>query len=78
MADRTVDVLLIGGGVASASAASELVNGGFDGSVLLATREPDAPYERPPLTKEYLRGEQDREPGFRPRPAGSTTRPSSC
>jgi NADPH-dependent 2,4-dienoyl-CoA reductase/sulfur reductase-like enzyme len=39
MADRTVDVLLIGGGVASAAAAGELVGGGFDGSVLLAARE---------------------------------------
>jgi 3-phenylpropionate/trans-cinnamate dioxygenase ferredoxin reductase component len=66
MADRTVDVLLIGGGVASAAAASELVDGGFDGSILLAARELDPPYDRPPLTKEYLRGEQGREPGFRP------------
>ena len=66
MADRTVDVLLIGGGVASAAAASELVSGGFDGSVLLVGRELDPPYDRPPLTKEYLRGEQGREPGFRP------------
>ena len=66
MADRRVDVLLIGGGVASASAAQGLVDGGFDGSVLLAGRELDPPYDRPPLTKEYLRGEQRREDAHRP------------
>lgn len=66
MADRTVDVLLIGGGVASAAAARELVDAGFGGSVLLTGRELDAPYERPPLTKEYLRGEQRREDAHKP------------
>jgi 3-phenylpropionate/trans-cinnamate dioxygenase ferredoxin reductase subunit len=60
MADRTVDVLLIGGGVASATCAQTLREEGFGGSVLLAGRELDPPYDRPPLTKEYLRGEQDR------------------
>lgn len=60
MPDRTVDVLLIGGGVASATCAQTLREEGFDGSVLLVARELDAPYDRPPLTKEYLRGEQDR------------------
>ena len=66
MADRTVDVLLVGGGIASAAAARELVEAGFDGSVLLAGRELDPPYERPALTKEYLRGEQDREAAHHP------------
>ena len=60
MPDRTVDVLLIGGGVASATCAQTLREEGFDGDVLLAGRELDPPYDRPPLTKEYLRGEQDR------------------
>ena len=60
MPDRSVDVLLIGGGVASATCAQTLREEGFDGSVLLATRELDPPYDRPPLTKEYLRGEQGR------------------
>ncbi len=60
MPDRNVDVLLIGGGVASATCAQTLREQGFEGSVTLIARELDAPYDRPPLTKEYLRGEQDR------------------
>jgi 3-phenylpropionate/trans-cinnamate dioxygenase ferredoxin reductase subunit len=56
MADREVDFLLIGGGLAAACCASELRKRGADGSILLAGREPEPPYERPPLSKEYLRG----------------------
>ncbi len=56
MAGREVDFLLIGGGVASASCARTLRQEGADGSILLVGRESDAPYERPPLSKEYLRG----------------------
>jgi 3-phenylpropionate/trans-cinnamate dioxygenase ferredoxin reductase subunit len=66
MPDRRVDVLLIGGGVASAAAAHALADGGFTGTVLLAGRELDPPYDRPPLTKEYLRGEQPREASHHP------------
>ena len=50
-----VDVLLVGGGVASARCARALRRSGFDGSILLATDEPRAPYNRPPLSKEALR-----------------------
>ncbi|MCK9250117.1 MAG: FAD-dependent oxidoreductase [Solirubrobacteraceae bacterium] len=57
MPDETTDVLLIGGGIASASAARELRDGGFDGRITLVTRELDVPYHRPPGTKEVLRGE---------------------
>ncbi len=64
MPDRTVDVLLIGGGVASAAAARALTDGGFGGSVLLAARELDPPYDRPPLTKEYLRGESTKADAY--------------
>lgn len=60
MSDPTTDILLIGGGIASASAAAELRDNGFDGSILLVTREIDAPYHRPPLTKGYLQGREDR------------------
>lgn len=66
MPDRRVDVLLIGGGVASSAAAQALAEGGFSGSVLLAGRELDPPYERPALTKEYLRGSQAREDAHHP------------
>ncbi len=61
MPDRAVDYLLIGGGMASAHCAAELRKRGADGSILLAGREPEPPYERPPLSKEYLRGEGSRE-----------------
>jgi 3-phenylpropionate/trans-cinnamate dioxygenase ferredoxin reductase subunit len=58
--DDSTDILLIGGGIASANAAAELREQGFDGSIVLVTREMDAPYHRPPLTKGYLQGREDR------------------
>jgi 3-phenylpropionate/trans-cinnamate dioxygenase ferredoxin reductase component len=61
MPDREVDFLLVGGGMASAHCAAELRKRGAEGSVLLAGREPEPPYERPPLSKEYMRGEASRE-----------------
>jgi len=61
MADREVDFLLVGGGMASAHCAAELRKRGAEGSILLAGREPEPPYERPPLSKEYMRGEASRE-----------------
>jgi 3-phenylpropionate/trans-cinnamate dioxygenase ferredoxin reductase subunit len=64
VADRRVDHLLVGGGIASAYCAAELRRRGAEGSILLAGREPEPPYDRPPLTKEYLRGEASREDGY--------------
>jgi len=61
---REVDFLLVGGGMASAYCASELRKRGADGSILLVGREPEPPYERPPLSKEYLRGEAAREDAY--------------
>jgi 3-phenylpropionate/trans-cinnamate dioxygenase ferredoxin reductase subunit len=58
MPDRAVDILLVGGGIASAMAAETLRAEGFEGSILLVGREPHPPYHRPPASKEYLRGEQ--------------------
>src|SRR6478752_6153053 len=69
MADREVDFLLIGGGMASAHCASELRRRGAEGSVLLVGREPEPPYERPPLSKEYMRGEASREDAYVNAPA---------
>jgi len=60
MADRSVDFLLVGGGIASAQCAAELRRRGAEGSILLVGREPEPPYDRPPLSKEYLRGESER------------------
>ena len=64
MSGRSADFLLIGGGLASANCASELRKRGADGSILLVGREPEPPYERPPLSKEYLRGEASREDAY--------------
>ena len=60
MSARSVDFLLVGGGMASANCAAELRMHGAEGEILLVGREPEVPYERPPLTKEYLRGEAQR------------------
>ena len=64
MPDREVDFLLVGGGMASAHCAAELRRRGAEGSVLLVGREPEPPYERPPLSKDYLRGGSERAEAF--------------
>jgi 3-phenylpropionate/trans-cinnamate dioxygenase ferredoxin reductase subunit len=64
VADREVDFLLVGGGLAGASCASEVRKQGAEGSILLVGREPEPPYERPPLSKEYLRGEAPRSDAY--------------
>jgi len=64
MPDREVDFLIIGGGMAGAHCAKELRDRGAEGSVLLVGREPEPPYERPPLSKEYLRGEAERADAY--------------
>jgi 3-phenylpropionate/trans-cinnamate dioxygenase ferredoxin reductase component len=61
---REVDFLLVGGGMASAYCASELRRRGADGSALLVGRESDPPYERPPLSKAYLRGDEERSAAY--------------
>ena len=53
--------VIVGASLAGAKAAQELRERGFDGRVVLIGAEPDRPYERPPLTKDYLRGESERE-----------------
>lgn len=60
---RKVEHLLIGGGIASAYAAQELAEKGAT-SILLVGRELDPPYERPPATKSYLRGDSSKEDAF--------------
>lgn len=64
MADRQVDVLIVGGGVAGASCARTLRERGFPGSVLLVGREPDPPYERPPASKQYLAGASTKDDAY--------------
>jgi 3-phenylpropionate/trans-cinnamate dioxygenase ferredoxin reductase subunit len=67
VADRHVDVLLVGGGLAAANCARWLREGGSDGSILLVGREPHPPYNRPPCSKGYLQGRESLEDTmFRP------------
>jgi 3-phenylpropionate/trans-cinnamate dioxygenase ferredoxin reductase subunit len=56
--------IIVGASLAGAKAAEELRELGFDGRVLLLGSEPERPYERPPLTKDYLRGESPRENAY--------------
>jgi len=67
VSSREVDHLLIGGGLAAANCARWLREEGSEGSILLVGREPDPPYNRPPLSKGYLQGKEAREDAlFRP------------
>jgi 3-phenylpropionate/trans-cinnamate dioxygenase ferredoxin reductase subunit len=62
MAEHAVDHLLVGGGLAAANCARWLrEEGGPDSSIMLVGRELDPPYNRPPLSKGYLRGEERKE-----------------
>jgi 3-phenylpropionate/trans-cinnamate dioxygenase ferredoxin reductase component len=61
---RRVDYLIVGGGMAAGNAAAELRKRGAEGSILLVGREPEPPYERPPLSKEYMRGEAERADAY--------------
>ena len=54
--------VIVGAGLAGAKAAETLRSEGFDGRVVLIGDEPERPYERPPLSKDYLRGETDEKP----------------
>lgn len=57
----TDSMLIIGGGLAGATAAFALREHGFGGPLTLIGEEPQLPYERPPLSKGYLRGEEPLE-----------------
>ena len=57
--DRTF--VIVGASLAGAKAAETLRAEGFDERVVLIGAEHERPYERPPLSKDYLRGEVDRE-----------------
>jgi 3-phenylpropionate/trans-cinnamate dioxygenase ferredoxin reductase subunit len=50
--------VIVGGGMAGAAAVQELRQREFDGRIVMVGDESHVPYERPPLSKEYLRGEQ--------------------
>jgi len=64
------DVLIVGAGAAGAACAEALHEGGFAGSVLLAGRDVDPPYERPFCSKQYLSGNVSREETYLDLPDG--------
>ena len=52
-------VVIVGGGQAGLEAAAMLRTQGYDGTVTLICEEPHAPYQRPPLSKDFLTGKQE-------------------
>src|SRR5688572_33143413 len=52
------DLVIVGTGHGGAQAALALRQQGFAGSILMIGRDSEPPYERPPLSKEYLAGEK--------------------
>lgn len=53
-----MSVIIVGGGHAAGQAAASLRQEGFEGAITVIGEEPHPPYQRPPLSKQYLAGEQ--------------------
>ncbi|MEW2508823.1 FAD-dependent oxidoreductase [Streptomyces sp. NPDC046870] len=64
MVDADQTFVIVGGGLAGAKAAETLRAEGFTGRVILICDERDHPYERPPLSKGYLLGKEERDSVF--------------
>jgi 3-phenylpropionate/trans-cinnamate dioxygenase ferredoxin reductase subunit len=62
VSDRTF--VIVGASLAGAKAAGELRDKGFDGRVVLIGAESERPYERPPLSKDYLQGSSERAKAY--------------
>jgi NADPH-dependent 2,4-dienoyl-CoA reductase/sulfur reductase-like enzyme len=56
------DLIIVGGGLASARATKSFREEGGEGSIALISKDSTLPYHRPPLSKKFLRGETDEEP----------------
>ncbi|MEV5504959.1 NAD(P)/FAD-dependent oxidoreductase [Streptomyces orinoci] len=69
MVDADQTFVIVGGGLAGAKAAETLRAEGFTGRVILICDERDHPYERPPLSKGFLTGSDERESVFIHKPA---------
>ncbi|MER5916192.1 FAD-dependent oxidoreductase [Streptomyces sp. NPDC001982] len=69
MVDADQTFVIVGGGLAGAKAAETLRSEGFTGRVILIGDERDHPYERPPLSKGYLLGKEERDSVFVHEPA---------
>ena len=62
-------IVILGGGIAGGNAAVTLREEGFRGRIVLISRDPGIPFGRPPLSKTYLRSEEDLS-GWYVKPAG--------
>ena len=74
----TETFVIVGASLAGAKAAETLRDEGFDGRVVLIGDEPERPYERPPLSKDYLRGEVGAREGLVHDEASTPSTTSSC
>ncbi len=72
------DVLIVGGGQGGAQAAVMLRQHGFSGTIAIVGEEPYAPYDRPPLSKEYLLGDKTFEKMLLQTPKRGRTNASIC
>jgi NADPH-dependent 2,4-dienoyl-CoA reductase/sulfur reductase-like enzyme len=59
---KKFELVIVGGGLASARAIKSFRESGGDGSIVLISKDATLPYHRPPLSKKFLRGETDEEP----------------
>jgi NADPH-dependent 2,4-dienoyl-CoA reductase/sulfur reductase-like enzyme len=59
---KRFELVIVGGGLASARAIKSFRESGGEGSIVLISRDATLPYHRPPLSKRFLRGETDEEP----------------
>jgi 3-phenylpropionate/trans-cinnamate dioxygenase ferredoxin reductase subunit len=64
MATQQQTFVVVGASLAGAKAAETLRDQGFAGRLVLIGSDPERPYERPPLTKDYLRDESPREKAY--------------
>src|SRR5208282_5807095 len=55
----STSIVIVGAGHAGVQAAASLREEGFDGEIVLLSAEKDLPYQRPPLSKAFLKGEMD-------------------
>ena len=69
VSDADGPMVIVGGGLAGGNATATLRDEGFGGRVVLISREPGVPFGRPPMSKTYLRSQEDLD-GWYVRPAG--------